>query len=530
MAINFPSSPTDGQVFADSNTNLAWVYSSASTAWSASFNRSNYVSQTFTATAGQTSFTVSGGYLPTLVEVYQNGVLLVNGTDVTVTSGTAVVLAVGAVVGDIIQVIGSTTFNYAATVPVSKGGTGASTLAANSVLLGNNGSALQTVAPGTNGNVLTSNGTTWTSAAAAGTLTGQTIIWGGASTPSGYLKCDGTVYTKSSYSALSTAIGLLPVSITAYSVSGVNGALSYANGNVIYSYNQGLKYSSNQGSSYTTITDANLDYPTDVVWNGTYYVVGLNDGCGTPGFAYSTNLSTWTRVNGGTADYNNIAASGSTVILLRSNGGSYYTTNGTSWTVGGSWGSANLGSSIISNNAGTFVAVGRTVASTAPGIATSTNNGVTWTARTVPSNIPTSAAVAHVTWQNNLFIVCDTLGNVGSSPDGITWTAKGKISNVSSVASRIIYLSATGLYYANQWYSADLITWYLLPQSPGLSYAVYVANDMVTDGTYIYRSDGSAKSWKPYNYNTSTQFVVPNYGADGAGPVPVAGATYYIKT
>jgi hypothetical protein len=47
---------------------------------------------------------------------------------------------------------------------VADGGTGSSTLAANAVLLGNGTSALQTVAPSTSGNVLTSNGTTWTSA------------------------------------------------------------------------------------------------------------------------------------------------------------------------------------------------------------------------------------------------------------------------------------------------------------------------------------------------------------------------------
>lgn len=50
---------------------------------------------------------------------------------------------------------------------VANGGTGAATLAANNVLLGNGTSALQVVAPGTSGNVLTSNGTTWTSAAPA---------------------------------------------------------------------------------------------------------------------------------------------------------------------------------------------------------------------------------------------------------------------------------------------------------------------------------------------------------------------------
>lgn len=64
----------------------------------------------------------------------------------------------------------STTFvnlasNVTGTLPVANGGTGATTLTANNVLLGNGTSALQVVAPGTTGNVLTSNGTTWTSAA-----------------------------------------------------------------------------------------------------------------------------------------------------------------------------------------------------------------------------------------------------------------------------------------------------------------------------------------------------------------------------
>lgn len=46
---------------------------------------------------------------------------------------------------------------------VANGGTGASTLTANNVLLGNGVAALQTVAPGTSGSVLVSNGTTWVS-------------------------------------------------------------------------------------------------------------------------------------------------------------------------------------------------------------------------------------------------------------------------------------------------------------------------------------------------------------------------------
>jgi hypothetical protein len=70
---------------------------------------------------------------------------------------------------------GTSPFTGSATIPtsdltgtlgVANGGTGATTLAANAVVLGNGASAVQTVAPGTSGNLLTSDGTTWTSAAA----------------------------------------------------------------------------------------------------------------------------------------------------------------------------------------------------------------------------------------------------------------------------------------------------------------------------------------------------------------------------
>jgi hypothetical protein len=58
------------------------------------------------------------------------------------------------------------------TLLVSNGGTGATSLTANNVLLGNGTSAVQVVAPSTTGNILTSNGTTWTSAAPASQYAG----------------------------------------------------------------------------------------------------------------------------------------------------------------------------------------------------------------------------------------------------------------------------------------------------------------------------------------------------------------------
>ena len=65
---------------------------------------SGYTKTTVTATANQT--TVTGlTYTAGLVDVYLNGVKLVVGQDVTATNGTSIVLAAGAAVNDIIQIV-----------------------------------------------------------------------------------------------------------------------------------------------------------------------------------------------------------------------------------------------------------------------------------------------------------------------------------------------------------------------------------------------------------------------------------------
>ena len=65
--------------------------------------------------------------------------------------------------------------NVSGTVAVANGGTGATILASNQVLLGNGTSAIQTVAPGTSGNVLMSNGTTWVSSSNTSNNTTHTV-------------------------------------------------------------------------------------------------------------------------------------------------------------------------------------------------------------------------------------------------------------------------------------------------------------------------------------------------------------------
>lgn len=76
-------------------------------------------------------------------------------------------------------VTSSGTITLAGTLGVANGGTGATTLTANAVLIGNGTSAVSTVAPGTTGNVLTSDGTNWVSQApaASGATVGQAIAF-----------------------------------------------------------------------------------------------------------------------------------------------------------------------------------------------------------------------------------------------------------------------------------------------------------------------------------------------------------------
>ncbi len=114
----------------------------------------------------------SGKYLTT------NGVSVSWGS---VTPGTGTVTSVGitnnlngiTVTGSPITTSGSIVLS--GTLAVANGGTGASTITANAVLVGNGTNAISSISPGTNGNVLTSNGTSWSSSGlptASGTVAG----------------------------------------------------------------------------------------------------------------------------------------------------------------------------------------------------------------------------------------------------------------------------------------------------------------------------------------------------------------------
>lgn len=59
----------------------------------------------FTATAGQTVFTVTGGYVPGLIDVFVNGVKLIPTTEFTATNGTSITLISAAALNDVVETI-----------------------------------------------------------------------------------------------------------------------------------------------------------------------------------------------------------------------------------------------------------------------------------------------------------------------------------------------------------------------------------------------------------------------------------------
>jgi hypothetical protein len=61
--------------------------------------------QSYTASAGQTTFAVTNGYTTNLVDVYINGSKLLDGLEYNDTSGTNIVLTTGSFAGDIVEIV-----------------------------------------------------------------------------------------------------------------------------------------------------------------------------------------------------------------------------------------------------------------------------------------------------------------------------------------------------------------------------------------------------------------------------------------
>jgi hypothetical protein len=167
-----------------------------------------------------------GGFAIRVIGATGTGVSIPSGaTQVVYCDGTNFIAASGA-------------FVNGAVLGVSGGGTGLSTLTANNVILGNGTSSPTFVAPGTTGNVLTSNGTTWASTAPSPEFaSGTRITFNQTAAPTGWTKdtsndnaalrlVSGSVGTGGSidFTTLFASTGTVPAGVV--NISSISGSAS----------------------------------------------------------------------------------------------------------------------------------------------------------------------------------------------------------------------------------------------------------------------------------------------------------------
>jgi len=137
---------------------------SANRSFTISTNPSARAEENFVATAAQTTFTITGGYVVGLVDVYVNGVRYLP-TDYTATNGTTVVLGIGLLAGDAVTILNYT--SSIAALPTSRNVQDFTATAAQTTYTVTNGYIVGLIDVFVNGSKLTSseftatNGTTF---------------------------------------------------------------------------------------------------------------------------------------------------------------------------------------------------------------------------------------------------------------------------------------------------------------------------------------------------------------------------------
>ena len=221
-------------------------------------------------------------------------------------------------------------------LPVASGGTGQATLTANNVLIGAGTSSVAFVAPGTSGNVLASNGTSWVSqtlaavqlreqlfltsgtwTAPAGVTQVKLVVVGGGGGGGGYNSTGGTNDGGNGGSAGVAVGNVTVVPGTAYTVTvgaGGAGGVTNANGTAGSTSSFGALMSATGGGAGLT--------------NGT---IGA-DGAGTSGTTRNTNTSVTTQAPFGGANSRAPGGGAATVAwaINSANGAGAFGSGGTS--------------------------------------------------------------------------------------------------------------------------------------------------------------------------------------------------------
>lgn len=165
------------------------------------------------------------------------------------------------------------------TLGVANGGTGATTLTSNAVILGNGTSAVGSVSPGTSGNVLTSNGSAWVSQASS---SGATIVRSNASE---------AIDTQHSVSLSAVQNKVILIDLNLHNANEANNVsiLVRFRGGFDGSYTGGFDQTTTTAPVNNVIVDrSSFSFALSVGSNGTFYyiceITNLGEGTSAPPF------------------------------------------------------------------------------------------------------------------------------------------------------------------------------------------------------------------------------------------------------
>lgn len=232
--------------------------------------------QSFTATSGQTTFTVTGGYTVNLIDVYVNGTRL-SSADFTATNGTSVVLATGVVTNDIVEIIAYTAslssgINGSGTTGYVPKFTSPNTLA-NSLIYSNASAVgIGTATPSATLHVI---GT----ALISGALTANSFVKSGG-TASQILAADGSVITAGTNVTISGGVisatgggGGITGSGTTNYIPKWSGSTALGNSQIFNNGTSIAMFNAANGTGYALEFNNNASQPRiDIIDNGAYTV------------------------------------------------------------------------------------------------------------------------------------------------------------------------------------------------------------------------------------------------------------------
>jgi len=405
-----------GDLYFDSTSDSMRVYTGS--AWQEIAPEMAIGHQAFTATAGQSSFSVTDGYNVNSVYVYKNGLLL-SASAYTATNGTSIVLASAAALNDVIRVV--TYFNPVDTISIRNAAAASASAAATSA---SNASTSAT-------NAASSASAASTSASNASTYAGVAQAFAGASQTSSVNAATSATNASNSATAAAASYDAFDDRYLGSKSSDpsldndgqtlIDGALYFDTvNNVMKVYDLGT--TTWKRTIPTTADQANIDTVSGIAANVTT-VAGISGNVTT----VATISSNVTSVAGNSSNINTVANDISNVNSVATNIANVNAVNANATNI----------NAVVSNatNINTVAGISANVTTVA------TNNANVTTVATNDANITTCATnVAAI-------IAAPSYASTATTQAGIATTqASNALSSANAAASHASTFAALGLY------------------------------------------------------------------------------------